>query len=246
MSGVQNCTAPPGALPPGHLAHQTLALNLLGLFSSNASLSSDSFFHIYAIGLHTNRGFAMGPWETRGEPLQEKSCQNPGGSEPRGKCRSRTGQGKNSQRAEGRGRWCGGWMWAEWRVLLHFDLKDEKPERAYRRLVVCAQPCPALCTPWTVAHQAPLSTGFSRVQSVPSSHLAHSLWCGGCHHADPTDEATKLRKACSRHMWNLPWDTAFRSYWNKCSGTHTHTNLYNIACGVSPEGAGHSERHEVM
>ena len=30
---------------------------------------------------------------------------------------------------------------------------------------VCAklfQPCPALCNPWTVAHQAPLSMGFSR------------------------------------------------------------------------------------
>lgn len=103
MSGVQNCTAPPGALPQGHLAHQTLALNLLGLFSSNASLSSDSFFYIYAIRLHTNRGLATGPWETRGEPLQEKSSQNPGVSEPRGKCRSGTGQGKNSQRAEGRG-----------------------------------------------------------------------------------------------------------------------------------------------
>ena len=75
MSGVQNCTAPPGALPLGHLAHQTLALNFLGLFSSNASLSSDSFFHIYAIRLHTNRGFAMGPGETRGEPCRRSQVR---------------------------------------------------------------------------------------------------------------------------------------------------------------------------
>ena len=29
-------------------------------------------------------------------------------------------------------------------------------------LCVCAQSSPTLLTPWTVAHQAPLSTGFSR------------------------------------------------------------------------------------
>ena len=38
-------------------------------------------------------------------------------------------------------------MWAEWRVLLRFDLKDEKREWACRRLVVCAQSRPTLCNP---------------------------------------------------------------------------------------------------
>ena len=28
--------------------------------------------------------------------------------------------------------------------------------------VLITQSCPTLCTPWTVAHQAPLSMGFSR------------------------------------------------------------------------------------
>ena len=28
--------------------------------------------------------------------------------------------------------------------------------------VLCAQSCPTLCIPWTTAHQAPLSMGFSR------------------------------------------------------------------------------------
>ena len=29
-------------------------------------------------------------------------------------------------------------------------------------MCVCAQLCLTLCNPWTVAHQAPLSMGFSR------------------------------------------------------------------------------------
>ena len=28
--------------------------------------------------------------------------------------------------------------------------------------MLVTQSCPALCDPWTVAHQAPLSTGFSK------------------------------------------------------------------------------------
>ena len=42
----------------------------------------------------------------------------------------------------------------------------------------CAQSWPTLCTPWTVAHQAPLSMGFFRQEywsglAFPSPHLGH-------------------------------------------------------------------------
>ena len=34
--------------------------------------------------------------------------------------------------------------------------------RSFWKKDVCAQSCPTLCTPWTVARQAPLSVGFPR------------------------------------------------------------------------------------
>ena len=39
---------------------------------------------------------------------------------------------------------------------------DERLEGTRKVKVLVAQSCPTLCSPWTIAHQAPLSMGFSR------------------------------------------------------------------------------------
>ena len=75
----------------------------------------------------------------------------------------------------------------------------EIPQNIKNRIIISesevAQSCPTLCDPWTVAHQAPPSTGFSRQEywsglPIPSSksrvyHLRQVLsqvphyWEGG-------------------------------------------------------------------
>ena len=43
----------------------------------------------------------------------------------------------------------------------HDYLVTHRLGKLINQLCVCAQLCPTLCNPWTVAHQAPLSMGFS-------------------------------------------------------------------------------------
>ena len=48
--------------------------------------------------------------------------------------------------------------------------------------VLVAQSCPTLVTPWTVAHQAPLSMGFSRLEywsGLPFPSPTHTTWPKG-------------------------------------------------------------------
>ena len=48
---------------------------------------------------------------------------------------------------------------------LHSEAPSPETDLTGKELIiisVCVQLCPTLCTPWTVAHQAPLAMGFSK------------------------------------------------------------------------------------